>query len=151
MSVLATLERMKHRLYGRTITTEESDALRRGLPGLVPDWLIRALEQYRLTKVRFDHQGDLIIAATWMEPSKILTEANECYPGIQAQKIGYIPFGRDDLGGGDYYYARFTESDDPPVFEFWHDSVDMADPEKCGREQIYPRLSQFLEETLVDR
>jgi hypothetical protein len=92
-----------------------------------------------------------IISASWLAPKAIVSEANEAYPGIVVKRIGYVPFASDDSGGGDYYYARFTESDDPPVFRYWHDEVDEEAPERCGRREIYPKLSQFIEEAFFDR
>lgn len=127
MNLLDVLSKRKNELTGRQITLEESEELTQAFPE-IPDWAIAILLDYPITECDFDlseefDESGFGVSLRWMLPAQSISEATECYPGIAAITLGYIPFCICLEGSGDYYYIQF-ENTDPPLVRIPHPATD---------------------------
>ena len=71
-----------------------------------------------------------------MNIEQCISEATECYPGIAAVKVSYVPVAMCLTGSGDYYYIRSTEGENGPLYRIYHDAVNGEHIEQDGIEKV---------------
>jgi hypothetical protein len=51
----------------------------------------------------------------------IYNETEKAYPGIAIKNLGFACLAIDPTGGGDPYFMKIDEGDNPPVYQVYHD------------------------------
>lgn len=105
---------------GRLATPAEVERLTARLGDLVPPWFTQMLAAFRLTdcSMILKPQDDITgkgVSLTWLTPDLMISESLDYYPGIVAHQLGYLPFGYNDEGSGEYYFLQTRQQNDPPV------------------------------------
>jgi hypothetical protein len=98
----------------RTVVSHrESDKLKVIFSKFEGNEILNLVCQYPLSGCDFYLPADLDLSGLgvemrWMNPSEMLSEATESYPGIAALECGYIPIGICLEGSGDPYFAKWN-------------------------------------------
>ncbi|MBL0741461.1 SMI1/KNR4 family protein [Chryseolinea lacunae] len=140
---------------GETVDRETLKALNERLDGILPFWFLELLATYPLVNAEFnfplhapDEDYDGCIQVQWARPAEIFSETVECYPGLAMKPLGYFCFGIDPSGGGNPFFIKNDGSDNPPVFQIYHDVSDDGEViEREGMEKLADSLSDFLDKT----
>jgi hypothetical protein len=140
---------------GRVCTPHETADLRTKLGALAPEWFVLLMERYPLAGAELTLAPDKDRAGSgvemmWLDPAKIVDEAQEMYPGISATPHGYLPIGADLLGTGDPYFLKTTDSDDPAVVQIPHESAIGDDLDLNQIELVSDSLSSFIDDLVWD-
>ncbi|HEY4108610.1 hypothetical protein, partial [Puia sp.] len=76
--------------------------------------------------------------------NNIYSESVECYPGLAITDLGYACLAIDPTGGGDPYFMKVAEGDNPSVYQVYHDVSDVGtEIEAMGMIKIANSLSEF--------
>ncbi|MBM7656541.1 hypothetical protein [Neobacillus cucumis] len=84
-----------------------------------------------------------------LEPIQMIEESFDYYPGIPIIEKGYVCIGGDPSGSGDPYFVNF-KTNNPPVYQIYHDSGDEADEIlKNGVVKVANSLSDLFKNGIV--
>jgi hypothetical protein len=118
---------------GRTATNEEIELLKEKFGDRIPSWYYYLISELPLIHMEIGWQAyesdddyDGIEYVEILEPKHMIEESFEYYPGISIIEKGYVCIGGDPSGSGDPYFINFN-SDNPPVYQIYHDSGDQVD------------------------
>ena len=71
-------------------------------------------------------------------------------PGLAIRKLGYTCLAIDPTGGGDPYFMKTSEGDNPPVYQVYHDVSQIGSViEQEGMKKIADSLSEFFEKAWI--
>jgi hypothetical protein len=140
---------------GRRVSHTEIKELQARLTIPLPDWYVELLSTYPLAGLDLDFplyeaEGDEdgyfpIEIAT---PQNIISETEECYPGLAIRELGYACLAIDPTGGGDPYFIKVAEGDNPPVYQVYHDVSDVGtEIEAMGMVKIADSLAEFFDKS----
>ncbi len=165
-AILEAVEGLMARLDrgGEQVDREVLERLKSAPGARVPDWLIDLLVEFPLAGVQIGVRVTDSFAGFSDQPvmfelgdASLIEELNtESYPGMYLFPRGYVALGCGVEWAGDVLVMA-TTSDDPPVYQVWHDVSD--DPEELeravlsqarGTRLISPTLSQLFSEGLVE-
>jgi hypothetical protein len=160
MSLAASLELIKHDLYGHKLSETEVQNLQTCLPtNLQLNSLLAALSCFRLCGVSFllreeDDESEMGAELKWLNPSQIVEEAFSAYPGKSVLTLGYLPIASCLLGSGDPYFLNLGNHSpsDPALVRVPHDfasEVSGYPEEKI--EIVSSRLSYFFQRATIER
>lgn len=128
-------------VQGTFASTKEMETLVRDTGGVLPLWYAELLTTLPLGGIEIGwhgpEPGPEEDALTWMRLSdagNLRRESLQCYPGIALLKQGYINLASCSHGSGEPYFLPTDQGDDPPVYQFDHESK---------RTQVSSRLSEL--------
>ena len=136
---------------GKIVSSAEIRELQSKLTVPLPDWYIEVMSTYPLAGLYLDYplyeaKGDddgycpIEIATA----NNIYSESVECYPGLAITDLGYACLAIDPTGGGDPYFMKVAEGDNPSVYQVCHDVSDVGtEIEAMGMIKIANSLSEF--------
>jgi hypothetical protein len=84
--------------------------------------------------------GDLKI----MTNDQCINEATNCFPGILAIKIRFLPVAMCMSGSGDYYYINSNDGRSGPLYRIYHDSVKGEELSENGIEKVLENYETLL-------
>jgi hypothetical protein len=84
--------------------------------------------------------GDLRV----MTSEQCIDEASNCYPGILAIKIHFVPVAMCMAGSGDYYYINSKDGRSGPLYRIYHDSVEGDELSENGIEKVLENYENLL-------
>jgi Pretoxin HINT domain/A nuclease of the HNH/ENDO VII superfamily with conserved LHH len=121
------LSRRINDLNGRAINKQESKHMVQMFDSLLPKWFMNLLVDFPLTGCYFElpediDRSEIGVDMQWMNPSQIISEATDAYPGKIALVLGYLPIGMCMVGTGDYYFIQF-KAIDLPIVRIPHNAV----------------------------
>lgn len=141
---------------GSRIDPEEFAALPDALRRHIPAWYVELMTTVPLAGLTFDHgtpddDGDLRPwSLIWSSAEHMSSESLEAYPGLPVLTHGYFNVALDATGGGDPFFIKNDLSNDPPVWQIYHDVSDDADEILAdGLVEVAPRLSALFAEAHV--
>lgn len=118
---------------GRVATTEEIELLNEKFGEKIPIWYYKLISDLPLIHMEIGWQAyepeedfDGIEYVEIYQPSHMVEESFETYPGIPVLGRGYVCIGGDPTGSGNPYFIKF-DADNPPVFQIYHDSGNNPD------------------------
>lgn len=113
---------------GRLLSADEARLLREHFRDRVPEWYIQLLSEVPLIECRFRVPWDdgYFAYVMWLDAANMISEDQDVYPGILARTAGFVPVGGSAVGSGDPYFIKF-DSDDPPLWNIYHDSADIVE------------------------
>ena len=142
-------------LSGTFATQGQLLLLRSTFEELVPDWYLHLVANRSLAGSSFsvseDHdRSGLGVELQWMSAEQIIDEATNCYPGIVATSIGYLPFGICLEGSGDPYFLKIgSRPEDTLVVRIPHDAVRDENLDETKIELVTANLAEFFERSQV--
>lgn len=153
------VERAKKRggnYLGRTAANEEIVLLKNRFGTKIPEWYYTLISELPIIHMEVGWQAyepeedyDGIEYVEIYQPSHMIDESFEAYPGIPIFERGYVCIGGDPTGSGDPYFINF-DSDHPPVYQIYHDSGDHPDEIlKHGRVKVAPSLVEFFKRGIL--
>lgn len=119
---------------------------------VLPDWYVDIMCTTRLAgRVLMYRNDDRVRFLEWLDAGGIQSEL-DAIPGCVAVASGWLPVAACGLGTGDPYFLKCSTSDDPALWQIYHDSTDLVTtcPGKAMR-QIAARLSEFLRHCTIVR
>ncbi len=135
---------------GLIVARQKWNSTNKAMGGRIPEWFIDLFTSYPLShalieiKDREDDEMEYVlefVSPEWME-----SESLEAYPGCAILEHGYICIAADPTGGGDPYFINVNESDDPAVYQIYHDISDVAEEIIAhGRQKIAESFSELFE------
>ena len=138
-------------LNGNTATPADVRMLRDRLrPKLVPDWLVDALQRYRLAGTEFDlteaqDLSGLGAEVRWLPAWQMTAEACDLEPGATILSSDFLPFGGCAIGTGDPFFFDLRDgSTDPRIVRVPHDYAGDETYPLDAVELVSPSLSAFL-------
>lgn len=152
------LDKIEMGLGGRKATSQEIEALSvRIANGIFPQWYAEVLMNYPLIDSCFhldesDDVSELGVSLKVLSPEGILSESFECYPGIAASSLGYLPFGSCLEGSGDPYFLDLTDpnSVNPRLVRIPHESVIEEVLDERQIEVVSETLTAFFQEATIE-
>jgi hypothetical protein len=141
---------------GRTATNEEIELLKERFGDKIPSWYYHLISELPLIHMEIGWQAyesdddyDGIEYVEIHEPKHMIEESFEYYPGIPISAKGYVCIGGDPAGSGDPYFVNF-DTDNPPVYQIYHDSGDEADEIlKNGKVKVANSLTELFKNGIV--
>jgi hypothetical protein len=98
-----------------------------------------------------DDASDGFTSLRLARPQDIYSETEKCYPGVAIRKLGYSCLAIDPTGGGDPYFMKVSEGDNPPVYQVYHDVSEIGSIiEAEGMTKIANSLSEFFTKARVN-
>ena len=164
-SVKMTLEESVQNLtkvkQGVVVSKPQLEALNEKLNGLIPKWYSDILEQFPI--------ADLILGWQLHEPEQdfdgieeiqilninLLEELNtDSYPGIYLKPLNFLIIGYGASWAGNCFAIPTNNSDDPPLYEVWHDighsSQEIKEAIETGKcKKVVSKLSEFFSNAKV--
>ncbi|HVU95663.1 MAG TPA: SMI1/KNR4 family protein [Puia sp.] len=136
---------------GKTVSSADINELQSKLTVPLPEWYVEIMSAYPLAGLSLNYplyeaKGDddgycRIKIATVKD---IYSESVECYPGLAITELGYAFLAIDPTGGGDSYFMKVAEGDNPSVYQVYHDVSDIGtEIEAMGMVKIANSLSEF--------
>lgn len=156
MSIEAVLKKRREEFGGRAVTADEAAELPAALPFALPAWLVNLLRNYPLTESEFslsedDDASEMGAEIKWLTPAQMISEATECFPGMAAAPIGYLPVGMCLEGSGDPYFININNGENPPPVRIPHEAIDDADALREEEiEIVSPSLSRFFKDAEIN-
>ena len=144
---------------GRLATPDELSVLQSRLGSLLPSWYAELLSVTPVIGIEFlcqaypperDWNGRLWCG--WQPPEDLLGETFNFYPGVEVHLDGYFSIFSDVSGGGDPYFIRASDGDDPEVLQIYHERLRDIIREVRGFSvrQAGSSLSSFLDSATFD-
>jgi hypothetical protein len=138
-------------LSGSTAAPADIRMLRDRLPPkLLPDWLVDALQRYKLAGTEFDlteaqDLSGLGADVRWLPARQMIGEACDLEPGATILRSGFLPFGGCAIGTGDPFFFDLRDgSRNPPIVRVPHDYAGGETYPLDAIELVSPSLSAFL-------
>ena len=157
-AVKTYLENAKH--PGMKVGKIEMLALQLQLTVRLPRWYVKLLLKYPLAGIYLDYpayepdidiESDGFVSLRIARPRDIISETEKCYPGLAIRKLGYACLATDPTGGGDPYFIKVSEGDDPPVYQVYHDISEIGSVvEAEGMQKIANSLSELFSKARVN-
>ena len=149
-------EKLGEKYIGRTATNEEIQLLNDKFGDKIPSWYCKLISELPLIHMEIGWQAyepeedyDGIAYVEIYQPSHMIDESFEAYPGIPILERGFICIGGDPTGSGDPYFINF-DSQNPPVFQIYHDSGDNPDEIlKHGKAEVANSLAEFFRNGVI--
>ena len=144
---------------GDVLDKESLLSLRQHEGANVPDWLVELLTELPLGGVQVGVAADDLEMPLFFEigDAALIEEINvDSYPGEYLFPRGYVALGCGAAWAGDIFVVA-TSSDDPPVYQVWHDVSD--DPEeleqailegKPGTRRLAASLSELFLNAVIE-
>ncbi|MGC4007161.1 MAG: SMI1/KNR4 family protein [Pirellulales bacterium] len=114
--------------HGRVAGDAEIEALAATWDRPLPDWYRTLLTDVPLIGLELGIPSwpaqpdfDGVEWLEWLSPEDSRCESVEVYPGIALRPHGYLCLAGQSAGGGDQYFVRFADGDDPPLLQIFHD------------------------------
>jgi hypothetical protein len=135
---------------GRTATSEELALLKEKFGDRIPSWYYYLISELPLIHMEIGWQAyepdddyDGVEYVEILDPKHMIEESFEYYPGISIIDKGYVCI------GGDPYFINFN-SDNPPVYQIYHDYGDQADAIlKNGKAKVAKSLVELFRNGIV--
>ena len=149
MNLIETLRNRE--MSGAPATKSQLELLQHEFHDLVPQWFLHLVANSKLTGSSFSIQAGqdrstLGVELQWMSAEQVVDEATNCYPGIIATGLGYLPFGICLEGSGDPYFLKFGDGQkDTPVVRIPHDAVRDENLDESRIELVAIDLAEFFE------
>ena len=143
---------------GKKIGKIEMLGLQLRLAVRLPGWYAKLLSTYPLAGAYLDYpvyeaddEYDGYTSLRLARSSDIYSETEKCYPGLAIRKLGYACLATDPTGGGDPYFMKVSEGDNPPVYQVYHDVSEIGSVivEK-GMRKIADSLTDFFSKARVN-
>ena len=118
---------------------------------LAPDWYLHLVSNRNMAGSYFsvdeDHdRSGFGVELQWMSAEQMCDEATNCFPGIVAMSLGYLPFGICLEGSGDPYFLKVGGGpEDTSVVRIPHDAVRGEILDETRIELIAKDLAEFFE------
>ena len=136
---------------GKIVSPGEMQELQSQLTVPLPNWYGELLLRYPLAGAHLEYpRWDPEDGYDGYEPLQLATtknvynETEQCYPGLAIRELGYVCLAIDLTGGGDPYFIKVTEGDNPPVYQVYHDVSDVGIViEQKGMVRIADSLAEF--------
>lgn len=149
-------EKIGNNNLGRTATNEEIKLLKEKFGDKIPSWYYHIISELPLIHMEIGWQAyesdddyDGIEYVEILEPKHMIEESFEYYPGIPIIEKGYVCIGGDPSGSGDPYFVNFY-TENPPVYQIYHDSVDQADEIlKNGKAKVANSFAELFRNGIV--
>jgi hypothetical protein len=158
-AVIAFLVKTKTDAHpGKVISLAEMKDLQSRLANPLPAWYAELLMMYPLSCIYLNYPSqtpgdseDDYNSLQLARASDIYNEMEECYPGLAIRDLGYALFATDPTGGGDPYFIKIAEGDNPPVYQVYHDVSQIGTVvEKEGMIMIAGSLAEFFHNARPD-
>jgi hypothetical protein len=138
---------------GRRVSHAEIKELQARLTVPLPDWYVELLLTYPLAGLFLDYplyeaegEYDGFFSIEIANLQNIYSETEECHPGLAIKELGYACLAIDPTGGGDPYFMRVVEGDNPSVYQVYHDGGDVGtEIEAGGMVKIADSLAEFFD------
>jgi hypothetical protein len=138
---------------GKKVDPEAIQDVQKKLTTPLPSWLVELFTTYPLSGIELeypvyepDDEYDGYASIQIVTPDDLYAETEQFFPGLAIRELGYICFAGDPTGGGDPYFIKATDDDNPPVYQVYHDVSDIGTViEKEGMQKIADSLSDFFE------
>jgi len=142
---------------GKTIGQIEMLGLQLRLTVRLPRWYAKLLSRYPLAGAYLDYpvyepdsNDDGYQSIRFARARDIYSESEKCCPGLAIRKLGYTCLAIDPTGGGDPYFMKTSEGDNPPVYQVYHDVSQIGSViEQEGMKKIADSLSEFFEKARI--
>ncbi|WP_139892834.1 SMI1/KNR4 family protein [Bacillus sp. D386] len=149
-------KKLGEKYLGRTATREEIQLLNDKFGGKIPSWYCKLISELPLIHMEIGWQAyepeedyDGIEYVEIYQPSHMIDYSFEAYQGIQILERGYVCIGGDPTGSGDPYFINF-DSENPPVFQIYHDVGDNPDEIlKHGKAKVADSLVEFFRNGII--
>ena len=136
---------------GKKIGSAKIKELQTKLTVPLPEWYAQLLLNFPLPGMYLDFpvqeakgDDDGFETLALARPQDIYNETEEAYPGLAIREMGYACFATDPSGGGNPYFIKVREGDNPPVYRVYHDVSEIGtEIEKDGMLKISDTLSEF--------
>ena len=119
---------------GKLADLEKLKNLNMKLHGIIPEWYIKVISTIPICDIllnwqKFEYSDEFDgIEEIQILDESLLEEINcESYPGIYLTPSKYFVFGYGASWAGNCFAFPITESNDPPVYEVWHDVAQNSD------------------------
>ncbi|MEI5908070.1 hypothetical protein WAK64_13500 [Bacillus spongiae] len=141
---------------GRTATIEEIQLLNDKFGDKIPSWYMKLITKLPLIHMEIGWQAyepeedyDGIEYVDIYQPSDMIDESFEAYPGRPILERGFVCIGGDPAGSGNPYFINF-DAEHPAVFQIYHDSVDNPDEIlKNGKVKAADSLVNFFKNGII--
>lgn len=142
---------------GKTANKRQIAALVKDAKGQIPAWFVELLTTIPLCGLELGWQAsnpkadyDGVAWMTWSDAANIRSESLEYYPGLAILEHGYVNVASDPEGSGDPYFIHAGKSDDPPLYQVFHDVSDEASEILAeGRTLVAKSLSAFFRKAIL--
>jgi len=142
---------------GQRISAAELKELQSKLTVSLPEWYFELFSSFPLAGLSLDvpvyesdNDDDGYMTVKIGTARGIYEETEQCYPGIAIREVGYVCLALDMTGGGDPYFMKVTEDDNPPVYQVYHDVGDTATAiEQHGMLKVVALLADFFDKARV--
>jgi hypothetical protein len=149
-------KKLGRKYLGRTATREEIQLLTEKFGDKIPSWYYKLISELPLIHMEIgwkayepEEDYDGIAYVEIYQPSHMIDESFEAYPGIPILERGYVCIGGDPTGSGDPYFINF-DFENPPVFQIYHDLGDNPDDIlKHGKEKVADSLVEFFKNGII--
>ena len=149
-------KKLGEKYLGRTATSEEIQLLNDKFGDKIPSWYCKLISQLPLIHMEIGWQAyepeedyDGIAYVEIYQPSHMIDESFEAYPGIPILGRGFVCIGGDPTGSGDPYFINF-DTENPPVLQIYHDSGDNPDEIlKHGKAEVANSLVEFFRNGII--
>jgi hypothetical protein len=135
---------------GKIISPGEMQELQSQLTVPLPDWYVEVLLSYPLAGAHLNYpyppeNGNEGYARLKLATTRdIYSETEKCYPGLAIRELGYACLATDPTGGGDPYFMKVADGDNPAVYLVYHDVSDIGkEIEQEGMVKIADSLAEF--------
>lgn len=150
------IKKAKKSNIGRTATKEEIEQLKNKFGDKIPNWYVQLIAEVPLIHMEIGWQAfepeddyDGIAYVEMYQPSHMIDESFEAYPGIPILERGYVCIGGDPTGSGDPYFIHFHD-ENSPVYQIYHDFGDNPDEIlKHGKAKVADSLMEFFKNGFV--
>jgi hypothetical protein len=149
-------KKLDGKYLGRTATREEIQLLNGNFGDKIPSWYCKLISDLPLIHMEIGWQAyeleedyDGIAYVEIYQPSHMIDESFEAYPGIPVLERGFVCLEGDPTGSGDPYFINF-DSENPPLFQIYHDSGDNPDEIlKHGKAEVADSLVNFFKNCII--
>lgn len=149
-------KKLGEKYLGRTATSEEIQLLNDKFGDKIPSWYCKLISELPVIHMEIgwqayepeeDYDGKAYVEI--FQPSHMIDESFEAYPGIPILERGFVCIGGDPTGSGDPYFINF-DSENPSVIQIYHDSGDTPDEIlKHGKAKVADSLAEFFRNGIV--
>jgi len=129
----------------------------RDAKGRIPLWYVELITTVPICGLELGWQAqepvgdyDGVEWMEWSDPRNMRSESIDCYPGLAILEHGYVNVASDLSGGGDPYFIAAGKSQDPPLYQVYHDVSDEAKAILAeGRNLVTRSLSGFFRKAII--
>ncbi|WP_148630928.1 SMI1/KNR4 family protein [Bacillus sp. E214] len=149
-------KKLGEKYLGRTATREEIQLLNDKFGDKIPSWYCKLISELPLIHMEIGWQAyepeedyDGIEYVEIYQPIHMIDNSFEAYQGIQILERGYVCIGGDPTGSGDPYFINF-DSENPPVFQIYHDVGNNPDEIlKHGKAKVADSFVEFFRNGII--